>query len=68
MQDAKDVKTNLENVDGVGKLSFTGTVGDITYDLSLPLLKEIDVSASQVSVSPRNIFMVIAKVSRRSHA
>ena len=62
VQDAKDVKTNLENADGTGKLSFSGKVGDLAYDLSLPLLKEIDVNASQVSVSPRNIFVVIHKV------
>jgi len=62
VQDAKDVKTNLENADGTGKLSFTGKVGEIAYDLNLALLKEIDATASQVSVSPRNIFVVIHKV------
>ena len=62
VQDTTDVKTNLENSDGTGKLSFSGKVGDLAYDLNLPLLKEIDVSASQVSVSPRNIFVVIHKV------
>ena len=64
MQDAKDAKTDIANEDGVGKLSFSGSSGEIKYDLSLPLLKEIDVQASQVSVTPRNIFLIIAKVRR----
>ena len=63
MQDATDVKTDIANEDGVGKLTFSGSSGEIKYDLSLPLLKEIDVQASQVSVTPRNIFLIIAKVS-----
>lgn len=62
VQDAKDVKTDLANVDGVGKLSFSGTTGDIKYELNLPLLKEIDAQASKVSATPRHIFLIIAKV------
>jgi prostaglandin-E synthase len=66
VQDAKDAKTDLDNVDGTGKLTFSGKSGDVQYDLEISFMKEIDVSASQVSVSPRCIFLLIAKTESSS--
>lgn len=62
VQDTKEVKTDLVNADGTGKLSFSGKTGDVQYELNLPLFSEIDVAASKVSESPRHIFLVIVKV------
>ena len=62
VQDTKDVKTDLVNADGTGKLTFSGKTGDVQYELNLPLFSEIDVEASKVSESPRHIFLVIVKV------
>ena len=62
VQDTKEVKTDLVNADGTGKLTFSGKTGDVQYELNLPLFSEIDVEASKVSESPRHIFLVIVKV------
>ncbi len=48
LQDVRDAKTNLDNADGTGKLTFSGKVNDTSYDLDLALMKEIDVAGSQV--------------------
>lgn len=63
VQDVKDPKTSLENVDGTGKLSFSGTAGaeQQPYAVDLVLMKEIDVQASKVSVSGRNVFIMLIK-------
>ena len=62
-QDVKDEKLNLENVDGSGKLTFTGKAGNPQqdYTLDLTLNQEINVEESKVSVSARHIFVVIVK-------
>lgn len=63
VQDVKEPKTNLANVDGVGRLTFSGKAGseEQQYDLELLLMKEIDVDASKVSVSGRNVFVMLIK-------
>jgi hypothetical protein len=64
--DVQDVqegyKTNLENVDGHGKLSFSGaTVGSQNYELDLLLMNEIIVETSKICVSGRNVFVMLMK-------
>jgi hypothetical protein len=65
LQDVKDEKVGLNNVDGHGVLTFSGTAGGAadahSYALELKLLKDIDLEKSKVSVSPRNIFLVLIK-------
>jgi hypothetical protein len=65
LQDVKNEKINLNNADGHGLLTFSGIAGKdaVEYGLEMQLLHEIDHEKSQVSVSPRSIFMVIYKTS-----
>ncbi|KAF5830560.1 HSP20-like chaperone [Dunaliella salina] len=67
VQDVKDEKMDLSNVDGAGKLSFSGKRAESAgspeqeYAMEQQLYGEIDVEASKVSITPRNVFMVIQK-------
>lgn len=62
-QDVKGEKLALTNDAGKGHLSFSGTAGpeQLQYGLELNLHGEIDVEASKVSATPRNVFMIIMK-------
>ncbi len=59
VQDVKDQTVDL----GDAKLTFKGKAGSGTYALELNFLNEVDSksSDSKVSVTPRNIFMIIKK-------
>lgn len=50
LQDVKDEKLKLDNVDGNGKLTFSGKAGkeQQEYTLDLNFQQEIDVEASKV--------------------
>jgi len=65
IQDVKEHSLKLDNDagGGHGTLSFSGRAGTEGAEYSLPLtfFKPIDVEASKVSVTPRAIFLVIAK-------
>lgn len=52
VQDVKNPKTDLENVDGVGKLTFAGKAGSegTDYNLDLEFNKAIDVENSKASL------------------
>lgn len=64
VQDVKGEKLKLDNVDGCGKLIFSGKAGkeEAEYSLELNLKHEINVSESKVSVTARNIFIIAAKI------
>ena len=59
--DLRDVTNNKTELKPEGHLSFTGTANGAEYAVDLQLHGEIDVEASQISVSPRSIFIILAK-------
>lgn len=65
IQDVKDQTINLtEGPDGVGKLTFKGKAGpepQQVFELDLDMNDKINVPDSKVSVSARNIFVVVMK-------
>lgn len=65
LQDVSDQTIKLDNDDEqkVGKLHFDGKAGPekIEYELDITFYSEIDVKESKVSVSGRNIFLVVQR-------
>lgn len=70
VQDVKDQQIKIDN-DGTGHgvLHFSGKAGaeQTEYALDITFFKAIKVEESQVSVSPRQIFLVIAKAEADGH-
>lgn len=61
-----DPQIDLDNTeDGYGHLSYkakaSGGVEDQLYELDLVLYKAVDKDSSKISISPRNIFLMIEK-------
>jgi cytosolic prostaglandin-E synthase len=61
LQDCASPEVSVKNEDGGGKFEFRGAAQGAQYELTVPLMHEIDPENTQIAKTPRNIFLIVPK-------
>ena len=67
LQDCDAPEVNVTNEDGGGKFEFRGASKGSQYELTVPLMHEVDPENTQIAKTPRNIFLVVPKKEEGDH-
>lgn len=67
LQDCDSPEVSVTNEDGSGKFEFRGASKGNQYELTVPLMHEIDPDNAQIAKTPRNIFLVVPKKETGDH-